>query len=462
MSKRSPSCFISSLSIIVLSAAMFTGTVVYGAEPHLPLILGTVCAAAVAMYCGYKWETVLEHMLGGIVGSLESMIILLCIGLLVATWILSGTVPALIYYGLKLIRPKTFLVTAYLVCSAVSMILGSWGAAGSIGLAFMGIGQALGIPSAMIAGAVVSGVYVGDKLSPFSGATNLASSVTGVGIFDMIKHLAGLKGFILAIVAAMYAVLGFTLTANTSAAVDESVVPLLDQLAASFRITPLALIPLAVMILCVFIKLPSIPSLLCGATAACILAVFTQDAGLGDIFALGYGGYISETGNALLDELLSAGGIASMMETISVIIVAMAFGGVMQGTGQMAALVRPIAAKIHSASGMIALTVATCMGMNFVLSEQYLAITIPGQMYSEEYDRRGIDRLLLGNALCAGASVTSPLVPWNTCGMFMYSVLGVGALEYLPYAFYNYLTPLIFIVYFFAVGAKRFPVKANI
>jgi NhaC family Na+:H+ antiporter len=150
-----------------------------------------------------------------------------------------------------------------------------------------------------------------------------------------------------------------------------------------------------------------------------------------------------------------------MMETISVILIAMGFGGIMQGSGQMEALVKPIAAKIRAAGGMIALTIVTCMGVNIVLPEQYLAIMVPGQMYSAEYDRRGIDRLTLGNVLGAGASVTSPLVPWNTCGMYMSSILSVGVVEYLPFAFFNYLMPLFFLVYFFIVGGKRFPAQGK-
>ena len=459
MTKRKPSFLLSSLSILALAAAMFTATVIYGAEPHLPLIVGAAAAAAVATYCGYKWEEITESMIAGISQSLESMLILLCIGLLVATWILSGTVPALIYYGLKLINPRAFLVTAYLICSAISMVMGAWGAAGSIGLAFMGIGQAMGISPAMIAGVIVSGVYVGDKLSPFSDATNLAASVTGVNTFEMIKDLFGLKSMVLIAAGAAYTVLGFTLPIENADSIRASIDPLLADLAANFNISPLALIPLAVMILCVFIKVPSIPALLCGAAVACVQALLIQDASLGDIFALGYEGYISTTGNELLDGLLSAGGILAMMETISVILIAMGFGGIMQGSGQMEALVKPIAAKIRAAGGMIALTIVTCMGVNIVLPEQYLAIMVPGQMYSAEYDRRGIDRLTLGNVLGAGASVTSPLVPWNTCGMYMSSILSVGVVEYLPFAFFNYLMPLFFLVYFFIVGGKRFPAQ---
>ncbi len=448
------------ISIFALAVVMFGATVIFGAEPHLPLIVGCVVAGIVAATRGYKWEETLEGMLDGIFQSLEAVLILLCIGILVGTWIASGTVPALIYYGLKIISPKIFLVAAFVICSMVSMVMGAWGAAGSMGLALMGIGQAMGIPVAMIAGVIISGVYVGEQLSPFSDGVNLSASVVNVNVFDMIKKMIKTTGGVYLLTAAVYTVMGFFVKVGSAEAIQENVTPLLEKLSESFRISPLALLPLVVMIVCIFLKVPSIPALLCGALVAAIQAVLMQGVGIQDIFGYVNTGYVSNVGHEVLDSLLTAGGIEAMMNTISVIIIAMAFGGIMRHTGQMEAVVAPIVRKIKSLGGMVALTIGSCVGVNIVLPDQYLGIMVPGQMYVEEYDKRGIDRLYLGNILGAGAAVTSALIPWNTCGMYMKSILGVGAFEYLPYAVFNYSLPAIFIIYF-AFRSMRMNAKAK-
>ena len=443
------------ISIVALAVIMFVAIVKFEAEPHLPLILGCVVAGIVAATRGFKWEEILEGMLDGIFQSLEAVLILLCIGILVSTWIASGTVPAMIYYGLKVISPKIFLVAAFVICSMVSMVMGAWGAAGSMGLALMGIGQALGMSVPMVAGVIISGVYVGEQLSPFSDGVNLSASVVNVNVFDMIKKMIKLTGGVYLLTAAAYTVMGFLIPVKNAASIAENVNPLLENLSGSFEINLLALLPLVVMIVCIFLKVPSIPALLCGALAGVVQAILMQGVKIQDVFGYVNVGYVSNIGDEVLDTLLTAGGIESMLNTISVIIIAMAFGGIMRKTGQMEAVVAPIVKKIKSLGGMAALTIGSCIGVNIILPDQYLGIMVPGQMYGEEYDKRGIDRLYLGNILGAGAAVTSALVPWNTCGMYMKSILGVGAFEYLPYAIFNYSLPIIFIIYFAFRSRKK-------
>lgn len=443
------------ISILALAVVMFGATVLFEATPHLPLIIGCVVAGIVAATRGFKWEEILESMLDGIFQSLEAVIILMCIGILISTWIASGTVPALIYYGLKILSPKIFLVATFVICSLISMVMGAWGAAGSMGLAFMGIGQAIGMPMPMVAGAIISGVYVGEQLSPFSDGVNLSASVANVGVFPMIKKMLKTTGAVYIATAVVYTVIGFMIPVENGDAITENIAPLLADLTANFKINPLAMLPLAAMLICIFLKMPSIPAILCGAAVAAIQAVLMQGVQVVDIFAYVTEGFVCTIENDVLKELLTAGGTGAMMETISVILIAMAFGGIMRGTGQMEAVVAPIVRKIRSVGGFVALTIGSCIGVNVVLPDQYLGIMVPGQMYAEEYDRRGIDRLYLGNILGAGAAVTSALIPWNTCGMYMYSILGVGAFEYLPYAVFNYSLPIIFIIYFALFGKKK-------
>ena len=396
------------ISLVSTAVLIFIGVVVCGAEPQIPLIFSCTIAALVALWLGHSWEEILEGMLSGIAQSLEAVMILLLIGVLI----------------------------------------GAWGTVGTVGLAFMSIGISLGVPSPIVAGSIITGSYLGEIISPLSDATNLTAAVVDCGIFDLMKRAMpiALVGF--AISEVFYFIAGLRYGEGDASGVAENIAPLLDGLDSAFLISPVSLIPIIVMIACISIKFPAIPAVVAGI----IIAVTVQGMPFGDIFTIGFSGYVGHTSVALLDELLTAGGLESMMHAISIIIIAMAFGGLMQKTGQISAMIAPIVSHVKGCGGLTALTAISCVCMNMILPDQYLGIPVPGQMYAEEYDRRGMSRVDLSRALLCGGAITSPLVPWNTCGIYCFGILGVATLSYLPYAFLGLLLPVLVIFVALADG----------
>ncbi|WP_242942179.1 Na+/H+ antiporter NhaC [Provencibacterium massiliense] len=450
---RKPKFHEALITVGCLAVIMFFAIVVFDASPHIPMLLGCAIAGLVALKAGFRWEEIQEGMLGGITQALESLIILMLIGVLIGVWIEAGVVPAMIYYGLRLLSPRFFLVATMVICSIISMAVGSWGTAGTIGLAFMGIAHAMGIPAPLAAGAVISGSYVGDKLSPLSDTTNLASAVTGVNVFDNVRHMFPVAGSAYLLAAGIFTVLGLRY-AGSDPAVLENIHALSDSLNGLFVISPLSFLPLVLLVVCILLKVPAIPSIGVGILAAGVQGVLTQHVPIKGMFEAAYGGYLSQTGNEMVDGLLSAGGLEAMMFSVSMIITAMMFGGIMEKTGQMEALMAPLMRHVHSFGGLVATTVATCFAVNLVLPEQYISIAIPGRMYAQEYDKHGVSRRELTVSLGAGGAATSALVPWNTCGMFMLSVLGVSAFAYARYAFFNLLMPFCAILAAFLFKRK--------
>lgn len=435
-------------------AAIFFIVVRLGGTPLVPLMIGCIAAAVVAAAVGFRWEEILRFMLEGIYSSVEAILILLLIGCLVGVWIAAGTVPSLIYYGLCILNAKYFLAASALICAVVSFALGAWGTVGTVGIALVGIGTALQIPLPMVAGSIVSGAYFGDAVSPLSDTTNLTSAVVEADVFSVVKKrlVPILTSFGLALAA--YLALGLFKGSGDGAEVAAAVEPLKDVLCTGYRISPLCLIPLGVILICIFAKLPAIPSVLAGVVSGVLTAVFLQHTPAALLLSVITDGNISTTGSELADLLFTAGGISSMMNTVSIVLVAMAFGGLMKNSGQMQALIAPLAKKLRSFRSLHCTTALSCLLMNVFLPDQYLAISVPGQMFMQEYDDRGYDRSLFGTGL-VGAALTSPLVPWNTCGLYCLSLLGVSAREYLPYAFFNLLGFFILLLYGFLFKPAR-------
>ena len=437
MSEKHVPFFPALTGLIVTAAAMFLALVVFDLSPRLPLLLGSVVSAIIAFTHGYPCKEILGGMWQGIRRSLTAIVILLLIGVLMGVWLTAGVVPAMVYYGLRLISPRLFLSSATLVCAIISMALGSWGTAGTVGLAFMGMAQAMGIPPAMTAGAVISGSYVGDKLSPMADSTNLASAVAEVNIFDNIRNIFKVAASMLLLCLGLYAALGWKYGGSVTAEAMENVAIVQNTLSDSFTLNVWSFLPLFLLLICILCKLPAIPAIAIGAVSGGIYGAVAQRAALGDILRSALTGYVGHSGVALVDELLSAGGITSMLYSVSIVILAMAYGGVMESTGQMEVLVAPLMKKIHSWVGLMTATVATCIGVNIVLPDQYIAIALPGRLYAAQYDKQGMSRKDLALGIGVGGALTSALVPWNTCGVFMASVLGVSAFAYLPFTFYN-------------------------
>ena len=428
------------------TAVMFFCLAVWHMEPQIPLLLGCVIASIAALIGGYGWRDIGTGIVRSVRQALEAICLLLLIGALIGVWIAAGVVPAMIRYGLGLISPRLFLASAMLVCAILSMVLGSWGTAGTVGLAFMGIARAFGVPLPLAAGAVISGSYVGDKLSPLADTTNLAAAVAEVNVFDSIRNIFKVAAPMLLLTLGVYALLGWRY-GGAGGASPAQILSVSETLNQTFSIGPLNFLPLVILLICILVKIPPIPSLLIGALAGAVYGIIVQHATVGGMVRCIWGGYRGQTGVDTVDQLLTAGGMWSMAGTIVIIVLAMSFGGIMEHTGQMASLMAPLIRRTHGFLGLMTATVFTGVCTNILLPDQYIAITLPGKMYAAAYDEHHIPRKDLALGIGISGALTSALVPWNTCGVFMSGVLGVSTAHYLPFAFYNYAMVIAAVVY---------------
>ena len=434
--------------VVFLIGALVLAISVYGLSPHIPLIAAAAVAGAVAVFHGIPWKDVQAGMAHGINLAMGAILILMVVGTMIGTWILGGVVPTMIFYGLKILSPGIFLVATMLICSIVSLGTGSsWSTAGTIGLALIGVGAALGIPLPMVAGAIISGAYFGDKMSPLSDTTNLAPAMTGTDLFTHIRHMVytTAPGFVIALI--LYAVIGMRYAGGTLEA--RQIGAMLETMDASFTIHPLLLLPPVLVIAMVVKRVPPLPALLGGTVIGGICAVAAQSSSLAEVIAAAHSGYVSATGVAEVDDLLTRGGLMSMMETVALIICALSFGGIMERTGMLEVIAASLLKMAKGTGSLVATTVASCIGMNAVASDQYISIVIPGRMYKNAFDKQGLHPKNLSRVLEDSGTLTSPLIPWNSCGAFMWATLGVYPLAYLPYAFLNLLTPIVSIFYGF-------------
>lgn len=445
---RKPYLWEALLSFGFLIAVMGISIIKYEANPHIPMLIGTLFAVLISFKIGFSWNEIEKSMFDGIYQALQAVIILAIIGVLIGTWLISGVVPSMIYYGLAILKPSIFLVATVLICSVTSLATGtSWGTAGTIGIALMGIASGLGIPAPIAAGAIISGAYFGDKMSPLSDTTNLAPAVSGTDVFTHVKAMIPTTVVSYGITLIIFLIMGFKYGGSNT---DVSSINIIREgIAANFNISPILLLPPLAVIVAMAFKIPAIPGITIGIVTGAVLGGLIQGVDLGGFLTAAYDGYTSETGLAVIDELLSAGGLMGMMYSISLTIISMMFGGIMEKTGQLEVIVNGILKKVKSVGGLIATTVLTCVFSNATMPEQYIAIVVPGRMYAKAYRDKGLHPKLLSSTLEGAGTVTSALIPWNTCGAFLYGVLGVTAWEYAPYAFFNYLMPLVVVIFGF-------------
>ncbi|MFZ5351552.1 MAG: Na+/H+ antiporter NhaC [Bacillota bacterium] len=419
----------------------------WGLEVHIPLVLGALIAAAVAIFrLGYTWKDVEEGIISSISGTMQAIIILAIIGMIIGTWIQGGIVPTLIFYGLKILSPGLFLVAACALCCIVSLATGSsWTTAGTVGIALMGVAAGLGVPAPMAAGAIISGAYFGDKMSPLSDTTNLAPAMAGSNLFDHVRHMVYTTGVSLLIAFVGFGILGVGFAGKELdvAGIQE----ILDLMSANFKINPLLLIVPILVIVMVAKKVPAIPGLFAGTLLGGLAAIIFQGANIPAVLDAMQNGVVSETGNEILDTLLTRGGYQSMMWTISLILAALTFGGVLEKTGMLEAIGKRILRFAKSTGSLVTATILTSIFTNVLAGDQYLAIVLPGKMYKDEFQKRGLAPRNLSRCLEDAGTLTSPLVPWNTCGATMSTYLGVPTIEYLPFAFLNLVNPIVSIVY---------------
>jgi NhaC family Na+:H+ antiporter len=439
---------ISVIPVIVIVAVLAVAIIVYGQDPHIPILIGAAVGALIAVYnLGYTWDELEKGIIDSIGSVMQAILILAVIGMLIGTWIGGGIVPTLIYYGLQILSPSFFLITALLLCSIVSIATGSsWTTAGTVGVALIGIAEGLGISVALAAGCIVSGAYFGDKMSPLSDTTNLAPAMAGATLFDHIRHMFYTTGVSYGIVAVIYIVLGLQYKGQELNASEIN--GILEAIKSIYIINPLFLLVPVITIGAVALKIPAIPGLLIGVVLGGFCMIF-QGGDLGAILeAINYG-VEAASGHEMVDELLTNGGMQSMMWTISLIMCALTFGGVLESTGMMQCIASKMLGWAKSTGSLILVTVLSCLFVNILCADQYLGIALPGKMFKDAYAERGLAPRNLSRALEDSGTVTSALVPWNTCGATMAGFLGVSTFVYAPFAFFNILSPIVSVIYGF-------------
>ncbi|TDL96748.1 Na+/H+ antiporter NhaC [Macrococcus brunensis] len=440
------------LPLIFMIVSMFGAVYFLELAPHIPLMIGTAIAALVAYYHGFSWEEVEEMMYKGIKLALPAIIIIILVGLVIGAWIGGGVVATMIYYGLKIITPSMFLVTICIICGIVALAIGSsWSTMATVGVAGMGIGLSMDIPAGMIAGAVISGSYFGDKMSPLSDTTNLAAGLTGTDLFDHIKHMfyTTIPGLIIALIAYFFIGRQFS-----GAHLDRDKINSINTgMENQFVLSPwLLLIPVIVIIL-VAVKVPAVPALVVGILLGFGAQIFVQGNSILQAATTLQSGYVIDSKDKFLTELFNKGGLESMFFTISMTIVAMTFGGILEYSGMLTAIINIILRFARNTGSLVAATVASCFATNATCSEQYISIVVPSRMYIKAYIDRGLHPKNLSRALEDGGTLTSVFIPWNTCGVFILATLGVHAYEYGPYTVLNYVIPFISIFFGF-IGFK--------
>jgi NhaC family Na+:H+ antiporter len=535
--KKQASLLDALIPIIALMIMLFASVSFYGSDSsyganQIALILGAAIASLIGFKNGYNWSEIEKGICSGVSTAFGAILILMMVGSLIGSWIISGTVPTMIYYGLLLLDPSIFYVAACVICALVSISIGSsWTTAGTVGVALIGIAAGLDMSMGITAGAIISGSYFGDKMSPLSDTTNLAPAVAGTDLFSHISHMIWTTGPSMVIALILFTIIGLTQDYSQEPANLGATVDILRQ---QFNITPWALLPLILVLVLAFKKVPAFLTLLIGSLVGCIFAVILQPETLektvessmyqcspekvsnqfseckidnvklennntmlqvdmtlannvtesisvkvndkyseqslvaeinGQTYSFLYEprskisntidavwramfeGYKSNSGDENVDSLLSRGGMWSMMNTIWLILTALTFGAVLETVGLLQRVVRSILSLVKGTGSLISAVVGTCITTNIIAGDQYIAIVLPGRMFKAEFKKRGLDPKNLSRTLEDSATMTSPLIPWNTCGVYMFGVLGVPTLVYLPFCFFNLASPIISIIY---------------
>ena len=450
--------------ILLLVLLLFSAVQLFGADAsygpnQVALLIASAAAGLVGMYRGLSWADIQESMVAGIKVGLGPILILLAVGGLIGSWMIAGTVPAMIYYGVSILNPSIFFAAAAIICALASISSGSsWTVAGTLGIGLIGIADSYGLSPAVAAGAIISGAYFGDKLSPLSDTTNLAAACTSVDLFAHIRHMLWTT-----VPAFCIALLFFSFIPSGAATAPEQIAELRAAIDQEFNVSVGVLIPLAVMIGLIWRRVPAYPAIML-ATLAGILTALTLQTDVVRKFALManpeatmpvveglwrtlFAGFEGTTTNEELNSLISKGGIASMLNTVWLIVSALAFGGVLERTGILKQILDSVLKLVKSTGDLVAATVTGGFITNILAADQFLAIALPGRLFSSTYDDRGLSRENLSRTLEDSATMTSALIPWNTCGAYMAATLGVATFDYAPYAIFNLACPLIAVAF---------------
>ncbi|MBN1118220.1 MAG: Na+/H+ antiporter NhaC [Bacteroidales bacterium] len=461
--KKKLSLFVALIPIIFLVSFIAANVLIFddtlAGSNQIILIFAAAIASIIAKSHKIQWETIKDAIVSNISKAMPAMLILLLIGSLAGTWLISGVVPAMIFYGLKIISPKVFLLTAVVTCALVSLATGSsWSTIATIGVALLGIGKALGFHEGLVAGAVISGAYFGDKMSPLSDTTNLAPAVAGTDLFTHIRYMVITTTPSIILTLIIFTVIGFVYKFDGLQTNIEDVLASIEE---GFYISPLLLLVPVFLILIIIRKVPPIPALLAGTLLGGVFAIIFQPAIIDRIAGLEpekynyavasykslmtsmFGDIDISSRNEIVNELFSTSGMSGMLNTVWLILSAMVFGGAMDAAGMLRRITEAIISVAKSTGSLIASTIGTSVLFNLTASDQYLAIVIPGKMFAESYKERGLKPEVLSRTLEDGGTITSVLIPWNTCGATQSKVLGVSTWAYLPYCFFNIINPFV-------------------
>ena len=453
--KRMPSTGLSILMICLVMGFLLVGVIVLEYDMHVVLLVTMAIVCLTSIFLGYTFDELIQFMKKPLAESVPTLILFLFIGIIIASWIFSGTVPALIYFGLKYINPTFFLPLGLILCSLTSLSIGtSWGTVGTLGVAMMGIGQGMGVPAPITAGMVISGAFFGDKMSPMSDTANLSTATVRT---TMPKHIramwqTALPAFLIALAA--FTAIGLSFKDGTIS--NENIRIFSETLQENFVITPIALIPLFVLFVLNIANFPAIPGMAIGSLLGVIFAVTLQKAPLNEVMmGLNYG-FDRATGIEMVDALLLRGGIQDMMYTFSMAFISISLGGILEDVGYLKRILELIVSKIKSDRDLVPVVITSTTLGTLAMGEIYFALIVSGNLFREEFRRRHLRPEMLSRLLEEGGTMMQVFIPWSTSGIFLASTLGLSAAQYWPYTILCYLNPIISILMaFMGLGILR-------
>ncbi len=447
-SENRPSFAVALIPFVAMALLLGVGYGVYQIKAQILLVAAAFITGILGLLMGFKWKDMERGIVDSIHKAMPAILIMLSVGILIGSWMASGTIPMVIYYGLKLISPKFFLVTACVVCSITAVAAGtSWGTIGTLGVAFMGIALGLGIPLGPAAGAIVAGAYFGDKMSPLSDIPNLATVISGSNLFDHIKHMmwsavpAWLAGLLI------YFFIGLKYGARTIE--SEEMRLILDTLRTNFRFHILLLLPMVIVFYFAVAKKPTIPAMILSSMTAAVLAVIFQKTSITVVASAMNAGLPNVTGIAEVDVLLSKGGMMSMMETQLIAFTAFSFGGIMQKTGCLAVILESVMKFTHKVWSLVLTTIGTAILSALITGSSYLSMIIPADLLSPVFKKMNLAAKNLSRIIEESGGIIVPLIPWSMAGVYITGTLGVSTFSYLPWAFMNYLSVVVLAIFGF-------------
>ncbi|HHF51887.1 MAG TPA: Na+/H+ antiporter NhaC [Candidatus Aminicenantes bacterium] len=443
-----PGFYTALIPLITMGLLLGVGYGVYQIRPQVLLVAAAFITGCLGFILKFKWSDMEKGIVNSIHKAMPAILIMLCVGILIGSWIASGTIPMVIYYGLKLISPQFFLVTACFICSLTSLATGtSWGTIGTLGVAFIGIAMGLGIPLGQAAGAIVAGAYFGDKMSPFSDVTNLAPVAAGSNLFDHIKHMlwSATPAWLLGLF--IYFLIG--LRYSTKEVESESMKIITHTLKENFNFNVLLLLPMVVVFYFAATKKPTIPGMLISSFIAGILALAFQGVSIQEFASAINTGYKSNTGVPQVDQLISRGGLMSMMETQLVAFTAFSFGGIMQSTGMLSVILDKVMKFTRKVSSLVITTISACIVTALITGSSYLSMIIPEELLAPIYKKKNLAAKNLSRIAEESGAIIVPLIPWSMAGVYITGTIGVSTFSYLPWAFMNYISVAFLAVFGF-------------